>query len=286
MRARLIALSLLAGIAVPASSALATSRHPPAAGAGSIGIRLVDVPADSIADPLARVYIVDRLRPGTSISRRVEIGNSTGSTAGVAVYPAAAGLHRGAFAFAAGHTRNELSSWTSVSRHVLHLAPDTRASETVTIKVPKEASSGEHYAVVWAEVSTPAANARGVTLVNRVGMRMYITIGPGGAAPPNFKIGSLTAKRSTTGAPLVVATIHNRGGRTIDISGTLTLSKGPGGLNAGPFRVELGNVAPHGSKPMIVRLDRRFPRGPWRATIRLTSGLIQRAAGATISFPR
>jgi hypothetical protein len=168
----LIALSVLAGVIVPASSALA-------AGSDGIGILLADVLARSHDDPLARSYIVDRLAPGTSVTRRVEIVNSTRSPADVAVYPAAAGVRRGTFRFAPGHSRTELSSWTSVSRDVLRLQPGTRGFETVTIDVPQDASSGERYAVVWAEVSAPAPATGGVTLVNRVGIRMYLSIGPG-----------------------------------------------------------------------------------------------------------
>lgn len=256
------------------------------ASSGSIGIRLVDVPADSRDGSRARSYIVDRVAPGTRIRRRVEITNTTGSTAEVAAYPAAAGLQGGTFGFAPGHSRNELSSWTSVSRKVLRLAPGTRAFETVTIKVPKQASAGERYAVIWAEVSAPAPVAGGVTLVNRVGIRMYVSIGPGGAPPPKFAIGSLTAERSATGEPLVVARIHNSGQRTLDISGTLTLSEGPGRLRAGPFPVKLATaLAPDDSESVTVQLDKRLPRGPWRAHIRLRSGLIQRVAVATITFP-
>jgi hypothetical protein len=276
----LIALSLLAGIIVPASSALG-------AGSDGIGIVLADVPARSSDDPLARSYIVDRLAPGTSVSRRVEIVNSTRSPADVAVYPAAAGVRRGTFGFAPGRNRNELSSWTSVSRGVLHLSPGTSALETVTIDVPQDASSGERYAVVWAEVSAPAPATGGVTLVNRVGIRMYLSIGPGGAPPANFAIGSVTAERSETGTPLVVALVHNTGRRTLGISGTLTLTSGPGGLRAGPFPVELESaLEPGESESATVRLDKRLPRGPWQAHVRLRSGLIQRVAEATISFPR
>lgn len=174
MRIHLVALSVLVGVVVPASSA-------PAAGSGSIGIRLVNVPADSRNDPRARSYIVDRVAPGASIQRRIEIVNSTRSTADVAVYPAAAALRRGNFAFASGRGRNELSSWTSVSRGALRLAPGTKAFETVLIDVPVDASSGERYAVVWAEVSEPASAAGGMTLVNRVGVRMYLSVASGGA---------------------------------------------------------------------------------------------------------
>jgi hypothetical protein len=285
MRGRLIALSLLVGIIIPASSAVAGLSDQPTADSGGIGIRIVDVPADSRNDPLAFSYIVNRLAPGKNIQRRIEVSNNTHSTAGVAVYAAGASLRKGEFAFAPSHNKNELSSWTSVSQGVLRLQPGTRAFETVTIRVPRDASSGERYGVIWAEVSTSGSG--GVKLTNRVGIRMYLSVGPGGAPPSNFVISSLTARRSASGQPLVVGRIHNSGRRTIAISGNLTLSNGPGGVRAGPFPVKLVvPLTPGASRSVTVRLDKRLPRGPWRAEMRLRGRLLQRVAVATITFPR
>jgi hypothetical protein len=283
VRLSVIALALVAGIVVPAASAVAAA----SAKAGGIGVRLVAMPGDSHVGPLARSYIVERVAPGTSLRRRIVISNTTRSIVLVAVYPAAARLHRGAFAFGAGRSQNELTGWTSVSRDVLRLAPGTATYETVTIHVPRNASSGELYGVIWAAVSSPAPAGGGVTVVNRVGVRMYLSIGPGGAPPSNFAIGPLTAERSATGQPIVVATVRNSGERTLDIRGTLTLSGGPGGLRAGPFPVMLGaTLGPSASEPASIRLDGRLPRGPWRARLRLTSGALQRTAAATLTFPR
>ena len=285
MRRRLIALLLVSGIIIPASSALAGLSDQPTADSGGIGIRIIDVPADSRNDPLAFSYIVNRLAPGKSIQRRIEVSNDTRSTAAVAVYAAGASLRHGEFAFAPNHNKNELSSSTSLSQGVLRLQPGTRAFETVTIRVPKDASSGERYGVVWAEVSTSGSG--GVKLANRVGIRMYLSVGPGGAPPSNFVIRSLTARRSASGQPLVVARIHNSGRRTIAISGNLTLSNGPGGVRAGPFPVKLiVPLTPGSSRSVTVRLDKRLPRGPWRAEMRLRGRLLQRVAVATITFPR
>jgi hypothetical protein len=282
---RLIVLALLTGIMIPASGALAAPSQP-TADSGSIGIRIVDVPPDSSRnDPLALSYIVNRLAPGKSIQRRIEVSNSTRSTAAVSVYPAAAGLKHGEFAFGPNHSKNELASWTSVSRDVMRLQSGTRAFETVTIRVPKDASTGERYAVIWAEVSTSGSG--GVKLANRVGIRMYLSVGSGGAPRSNFVIGLLTAKRSASGQPLVVARIHNSGKRTIALSGNLTLSNGPGGVRAGPFPVKLVvPLAPGSTRAVTVRLDKQLPRGPWRAQMRLKGRLIQRVAVATITFPR
>jgi hypothetical protein len=278
VRCRLTIAFLLGAIFVPASSALAASPPQPTSSSSGIGIRLVGG---------ADAYIVDRLAPATSIRRRIEITNGTATTADVAVYPAAAFLRRGTFGFASGQTRNELSGWTSVTRRVLRLPPGARALETVTINVPKVATRGEHYAVIWAEVSAATPNGGGVTLVNRVGVRMYISIGPGGASPANFAIASLTAERAATGAPLVVAKIRNSGRRTLDIHGTLTLSRGPGGLRAGPFPVTpVTAIAPGDSERATVVLDKRLPRGPWLAHMTLRSGPVERNAVATLTFPR
>ena len=281
----LFALSVLIGTIVPAATALAARSQQPMADSGSIGIRIVDVPAAARHDPLALTYIVNRVTPGKTVRRRVEVRNSTQANASVLVYPAAASLRQGGFAFAAGHGRNELSSWTSLSRTALRLAPGANAFATVTIRVPKDASSGERYAVIWAEVSTSGSG--GVKLANRVGIRMYVSIGPGGAAPSNFAIGALNARRSASGQPLVVARIHNSGQRTIDIGGSLTLSDGPGGVRAGPFPVRLGApLGPGSTKSVTVRLDKRLPRGPWRAQLRLQGRSIHRLVVATITFPR
>lgn len=285
MRRHLTAASLLAALVVQAPSALGAAPDQPLSAAGSIGVRLVGAPAGS-RDARGRSYIIERVAPGATIRRRVEISNDTPSTAEVAVYAAAAGLRRGTFEFAPGHGQNELSGWTSVSRSVLRLPSGTRALETVTIKVPRKASSGERYAVIWAEIAAAAPVAGGVRLVNRVGIRTYLSVGPGGVPRSDFAIGELGAKRSPGGDPLVVAKVRNTGGSALDIAGTLTLSRGPGALRAGPFPITLERaLSPNGSQTMKVVLDRQLPSGPWRVHVRLKSGLIERLASATITFP-
>jgi hypothetical protein len=284
VRIALIVVVTLAGLTVAAARALAGL--PPKQPTG-IGIRLAHIPAAQNQDPLTRSYIVNRLAPGTNINRRVEIINGTHSSARIAIYVAAASLHRGTFAFTPGHNRNELSSWTSVNQAVLQLPPGGRAFETVAVQVPKRASAGERYAVVWAEVAAPPRGSGGVTLVNRVGVRMYLSVGSGGLAPPSFTIGPLTAERSATGQPLIAATIHNTSKRTLEIHGTLTLANGPGGLRAGPLPVTIGaRTTPDGFGRATVRLDKQLPIGPWHVQMLLRSGHIQREADATLSFPR
>ena len=279
----LIALALLAG-----SSAVTSVDSPASASpnSGGIGVRLIADATSSPAEPLGLAYIVERIAPGSRITRQLEISNTTDAMAHIVVYPAAASLVEGKFSFAAGRTGNPLSGWTSVAQSVLHLAPGATALDAVTIKVPKTASSGERYAVVWAEVSAPSPAQSGVRLVNRVGVRTYVSVGKGGMPAAEFTVGSLAASRAANRDPIVAAQVHNVGQTSLDITGELTLSGGPGGLSAGPFPVTLGTVlAPSHSAIERVELDSQIPRGPWRADLTLSSGGTQRSSVATVTFP-
>jgi hypothetical protein len=256
------------------------------AAAGSIGVQLLDVPLTAYADPRASLYIIDHLHPGTTIHRRIEISNTTTSTVHIVSYPAAATITQGAFVGAAAHTPNELSTWTSVLPGASEVPAGGHAIATVTIAVPRNAPPGEQYGVVWAETRSAPASGVGITQVSRVGIRLYLSIGPGGAPASKFTIDSLTGTRSPDGQPMVVASVHNTGGRALDMSGTLQLSSGPGGLSAGPFAANLGTTLAIGAtEPITIMLDKQIPDGPWHALVTLRSGLLERSARATISFP-
>jgi hypothetical protein len=274
----------VAGALLLALAATGTA-HARAAG-GGIGLRLLDVPTAAKLDPRARIYVVDHLAPGTVIHRRIEIGNTTASGARVVLYPAAASLGKGSFLGAAGHARNELSTWTRVQPGAIKIAGGQRMKAVVTIAVPRDAAPGERYGVVWAEVRSTPQTAGGITQVNRVGIRLYLSVGPGGGPPAGFKINAVTATRSRDGQPTVIATVHNTGGRALDMSGTLRLGAGPGGLKAGPFPANLGTTLAIGAtEPVTILLDKRLPAGPWKARVDLRSGLVQRHAQAAITFP-
>ncbi len=284
MRRALAAVVLTAAVAFTAAvgAPVATAR---AATAGSIGVQLLDVPLSAYGDPRARLYIIDHLHPGTTIHRRIEISNATASSLHIVTYAAAAAISQGAFVGATAHTPNELSTWTSVLPGSSEVPSGGHAIVTVRTAVPRDAPTGEQYGVVWAETRSAAPAGGGITRVSRVGIRLYLSIGPGGAPASEFTIESLTGKRSSDGQPEVVASVRNSGGRALDMSGTLQLSDGPGGLSAGPFQANLGTTLAIGAtEPITIMLDRQIPDGPWHALVTLRSGLLQRSARATINF--
>lgn len=284
-RFAVIAAVVTAMIAVHSGTAL-YAQEPETTDPGGIGIRLLEAPANNRDDPRARVYIVDHLNPGTTITRRLEVSNTTGRPATVRLYASAASLENGQFTGAAGEVTNDLTTWTTIAPSQVAVDPGSSAQATATIEVPSDAPPGEQYGVIWAEVRSEAAPNSGVTQISRVGVRLYVSVGPGNAPAADFTIDSLTAVRTADGVPSVRVNVHNTGGRALDLNGTLTLSNGPGGLNAGPFPVEgVTTLGPGSSGAVTAVLAPEIPLGPWQAAVTVHSGLVERTAEAQITFP-
>jgi hypothetical protein len=281
----------LAAVLITPAFTLTVTAAPPAAPAplpnteaGTVGLRLLDQPADSIDDPRAQIYIIDHVAPGTEFQRRVEV-STRNAPAQVYLYPAAATITNGSFLGEPGETPNDLSTWTSVTPNDIAMTSNQVATATVTITVPNDAAPGEHYAVVWAQARTPASE-NGVVRINRVGIRLYLSIGSGGPPAADFEITSLAAKRSLEGVRTVVANVTNTGGRALDISGELNLRSTSGDLQAGPYPAELGATLAIGvSGPVTITIDTELPAGPWDAEITLRSGLVERSSVAELTFP-
>lgn len=273
---------LLAGIVALSGAATAQAETPPPPG---VGVRLLDAPSNRADDPRARVYVVDQVKPGAVFTRHVEVSNGDATAMDLLVYPATAVLRGGGFDIAARGVAGPVPSWTTVSPTSVHLDPGQRTSVTVTFRVPSDAPAGEVYGAVVAE--RPARRtAQGVSVALRAAVRVYLSVGPGGEPASDFTVDALTAGRDSTGSPYVLAQVHNTGGRALDLSGSLRLKDGPGGLSAGPFAARLGTTLGIGqSGPVLVPLDKAIPAGPWLASLELQSGELKRKVEGTVSFP-
>ena len=270
----------------PVASA-ATSSSPSAAPGpqGTFGVRLVDVPVSEAGNPRALRYIIDYLPTGAVIHRRILVANDEARTARFSVYADAAYISGGEFVGYAGATRNELTNWISVQHPAVTLAAGQSVMDMVTIRVPPGATRGEHYGVIWVQQSSQARNHAGIGVleVARVGIRVYLAVGPGGAPPTSFDITSVTGHLTDAGRPVIVAHVNNTGGRAIDLSGTVRLADGPADTSAGPFRVQrIVTLAPGQSWNVTFTLPHSLPVGSWRATVTLASGLTSATATATV----
>jgi hypothetical protein len=277
MRRTLFALTALALVALPLAPARAQDDG------GSIGIGLVDAPEDRRDDPRAHTYIVDHLNQGATITRHVQISSTVPEQTTVQLYVAAAELEDGQFRFGEGRAENDLTDWTTLDPPQVDVPSGGKVQATVTIAVPTDATDGERYGVIWAELPGSGGSAN---VVNRVGVRIYLSVGEGEEPVTDFTIDTLTAGREDDGTPIVETTVTNTGGRAIDLAGSLQLTNGPGSLNAGPFDVTIGTtLAPGATAPAKVTLDKTLPDGPWDAVVTIESGREKREAKGTITFP-
>ena len=227
-----------------ASAATSSSLSAPPAPPGSFGVRLVDAPVSEAGQP-ACPALHHRLPPdGTVIHRRILIANGEARTSRFLVYPDAAHITAGQFAGYSGATRNELTGWVSVQHPVVTLAAGASVMDMVTIKVPAGATRGEHYGVIWVQQAAKAHTGGGsaVIEVDRVGVRIYLAVGRGGAPPTSFDITSITGHLTAARQPVIVAHVNNTGGRAIDLNGTVRLADGPGNTSSG--RSPLGRPSP------------------------------------------
>lgn len=284
--AAVAAAMLLAGTALPSMAAplVAPRAEAEASSSTGVGIRLLDVPTDTLDDPRAQSYIVDHVEPGDTIERRIEVANSSSAPQTVRIYTGAARIVDGSFQ-PYDEASNELSGWISTGPEEVELGAESRAEALVTIQVPEDAPEGEQYAAVWAEVRSGEEEGE-VALAQRAGIRVYLSVAPGNGPAADFSIGTMTAGRDDDGNPVVTAEVTNSGGRAVDLTGELTLAEGPGGVSAGPFTMDGGTtIAPQGTGEVEIRLDPQLPVGAWTGTMELTSGLLTRDATAGLTFP-
>jgi hypothetical protein len=246
-----------------------------------IGIRLLQAPVSLQNDPRARVYIIDHLNPGTTIQRAIAVNNTTSSPQHVSLYAGGAQVVKDVFI---PGPDNALVGWTTVRPSRVELQPGTSQTAEVTIAVPPTATAGESYAVVWAQVSTPGS---GITEVNRVGVRIYLDVGPGGNPPTAFTLGPLSVARSSGGRLVISSSVDNTGQRAIDGSGTLTLKYVAGPLTAGPYRLDRNpTILPHNTGTISVTIPSQLPPGDWHASLTVTADTVTHTETGTIAIGR
>lgn len=257
---------------------------------GSFGLGLLDVPSDQRADPRAQTQIVDHVHPGDVIKRRVLLINDTPQPQQFAVYAAAASITNGKFTPADDRAANELTSWISLEQDRVEV-PSKGAKGKVpvklTLRVPSDATPGERYAVVWGQLAAKADDGTvAINMVNRVGIRVYLHVGPGEEPPSGFEIGPATPARDAQGTPSVAIEVRNTGGRAVDITGKVRLSGGPGATRDGTYDAGATTLAPGEVGTVRVSFPRELPDGPWRIDVNLASGRVEHEATGEITFPR
>ncbi|MBL7495607.1 hypothetical protein [Frankia nepalensis] len=140
--AELVELAGVTGAAAGARTGAATDSVSPLA---SFGIALLPRPTgpgeDAAADRSRSARcVVETVRPGTALTRAVEVSADSAERLPLSVYPAAAAVADGYFQFAPGRAANDLSSWTTLDRAEVAPSPGSPVTVRVTITVPSDAA--------------------------------------------------------------------------------------------------------------------------------------------------
>jgi hypothetical protein len=252
-----------------------------------VGLRLLDVRTEQAADPRANIYVVDHVIAGTLVERRLEVSNGTDEPLAISLGGAGASVAEGWLIDESVEdpAPEELAAWIEVDPPNLVLRPQSVATVTARIRVPSGAESGERYGAIVA--APPAVDTgTGIALISRVGVRVYLSVGLGPEPPSDFEIDVLTAARTDESVPTVDVGVVNTGGRALDIAGSIMLVTEDGVIEAGPFEASLGRTVGPGNRGAVrVMLPPDLPRGPWIVTATMRSGLVERVAQATLTFP-
>ncbi|MCH7232034.1 hypothetical protein L0U85_14385 [Glycomyces sp. L485] len=250
---------------------------------GSIGIRLVEESVHP-ADSRSRHYIVDHVAPGDEIRREMDVQNASSDAVHIELYPVAASVEDDRFTAAEGRGTNDLSEWTTLDESSLDLEPGESVRVGATIAVPASAYEGERYAAVLAEV---AADDGDIRQIHRVGIRMYLSVGPGGEPATDFQIDGMSVVLPP-GAdwPVLVARVANTGERAVDLSGSASLQRASGTVSAGPFAVDAGvTILPGDTGQVRAVLGEPLPAGEWTAEMTLAADDVERTAEADVTIP-
>lgn len=251
-----------------------------------VGVQLVPHEDQEGMGRRGLVSVIAQVEPGEVVEREVIASNDTSEQQQLELYVGGATINGSEFVPDDDPT-HPIARWSSMSPPQAPLGPGERARSLLRIEVPGDAADGEYYGVVWVQ---PPASDGPIREINRVGIRIYLTVGAGGPATAeeitDFGIGALTARLLPDGRQQVQADVENLGERAVDLVGELELLDGPGGLRAGPFPTDgVTTLAIGATGEVTVTLEGGLPPGPWIARLLLSSGEIDRLAEGTITFP-
>jgi hypothetical protein len=282
LTALLLTLAAVLATAVPASATAPTATRP-TADDERVGFGVVPARGNGADE---RSFFSFALTPGTTAFDRVAILNYSRKplTLRLAALDAL-NSDTGGFALQPTAERaQDLGSWISFGdKDGLITVPGRTATRTagttvvpVTIKVPTDASPGDHGAGIAAILTTRGHNPQGqdVNLEQRVAARVYVDVD--GPARPGVVVSELAASYAGSWLPWqgghvdVDYSVVNSGNLRLGISSAVTTS-GPLGLGRHSVTgIPTEELLPHNEQRQSVRVDSVWPLLRTRVTITAT----------------
>lgn len=142
---------------------------------GNLGIFPTNFKED---EPKTRSWFIYSLKPNDEASSSVTIQNKGRESVKLRIYPVdATSTKDGAFTLFSQGTRNDVGGWITFDTDQLELPADSKITVPFILKIPLSATPGDHVGGIAIE---PEGNlglsTSGVKLVQRLGVRFYVTI--------------------------------------------------------------------------------------------------------------
>ena len=168
-------------------------------------------------NPRTQSIFVYTLEPGTTKNDGVLLVNNTDKEKTLMVYAVDSVVSSGG-AFACrqmNEPKKDVGRWISLSKSEVTLQPGKNEIVPFTIKVPKEASVGEHNGcIIIQEKKEKKENQKGMVLTFRTGLRVAVTVP--GKIVRKLKIENFQVEKRKNGNFLLRPQIRNLGNVSID----------------------------------------------------------------------
>ncbi len=180
---------------------------------------------------------------------------------------------------------SDLSAWFNIAPSITLQSKESRQIP-FTVRVPKNAPPGGHFAVIWWSSSPPKGERGQVSIVTRAGILVYLTVSGDIKEAGSIK-DFYPSTRFFTSIPLNFSIIfENSGNSYLKPAGTLKIKNLFGGtVMEAPVNEFGSNIFPQVSKSFNITFNPNgFFFGPYRATLELNYGTQQQTVTKNVWF--
>ncbi|HEY1968234.1 MAG TPA: hypothetical protein VGH89_09820 [Pseudonocardia sp.] len=291
-----LVLAVAIGALAAGPSAVAAPPSPTAAGAGTqlaataagtpLGhVTWSVVPATSTGpDPNRLEFSYGVVKAGSTIADHVEIANRSSQSAAFSIYAtdASGTSASGALLLLGSNQKStDIGSWSSFAggaRQLSTIIPGKKAIIVAfTLKVPLQATPGDHTGAMVAAVGVTRKNAAGESVVENYRIAVPLELRVPGALRAGVQVQSISTGFSDplnpfgTGSATVSYTLTNTGNVRQSATPTVKVT-GPFGQTATVHPAKLPVILPGDSVRVAASLPGLFPAGPMTARINVEPG--------------
>ena len=277
-----------AAVAAPASPTAAGARTQLAVGAAGTPPGQVTwsvVPATSTGpDPNRLDFSYGVVKAGSSIQDHVEIANRSSQSAAFSIYAtdASGTSASGALLLLGSNQKStDIGAWSSFAggaRQLSTIIPGKKAIIVAfTLKVPPQATPGDHTGAMVAAVGVTRKNAAGENVVENYRIAVPLELRVPGALRAGIQVQSISTGFSDplnpfgTGSATISYTLTNTGNVRQSATPTVTVT-GPFGQSATVHPAKLPVILPGDSVRVAASLRGLFPAGPMTARVEAKPG--------------